>query len=77
MCPAVALVELYRERVYASGLKPPRTKHLKLNCGILLSTLAFKFNLRRYNKGSTGQEDPDVLKERQAGAYTCSRWSST
>jgi len=28
-------------------LKPPGTKHLKLECGILLSTFAFKFNLRR------------------------------
>ena len=32
-------------------LKPPGTKRLKLNCDILLSTSAFKFNLRRYNKG--------------------------
>ena len=30
------------------NLKPPGTKRLKLNCGILLSTYAFKFNLRRY-----------------------------
>ena len=30
-------------------LKPPGTKRLKLNCDILLSTSAFKFNLRRYN----------------------------
>jgi len=29
-------------------LKSPRTKHLKLKCDILLSTFAFKFNLRRY-----------------------------
>jgi hypothetical protein len=29
-------------------LKPPGTKRLKLNCDILLSTSAFKFNLRRY-----------------------------
>ena len=29
-------------------LKPPRTKRLKLNCDILLSTSTFKFNLRRY-----------------------------
>ena len=28
-------------------LKPPGIKHLKLNCDILLSTFAFKFNLRR------------------------------
>jgi len=29
-------------------LKPPRTKRSKLKCDILLSTSAFKFNLRRY-----------------------------
>jgi hypothetical protein len=29
-------------------LKPPGTKRLKLNCDVLLSTSAFKFNLRRY-----------------------------
>ena len=28
-------------------LKPPGTRHLKLNCSMLLSTFAFKFNLRR------------------------------
>jgi len=32
-----------------SKLKPPETKRLKLNCDVLLSTSAFKFNLRRYN----------------------------
>ena len=31
-------------------LKPPGTKRLKLNCDVLLSTSAFKFNLRRYIK---------------------------
>jgi len=31
-------------------LKPPGTKRLKLKCDILLSTSAFKFNLRRYTK---------------------------
>jgi len=29
-------------------LKPPGTKRLKVMCDILLSTSAFKFNLRRY-----------------------------
>ena len=29
-------------------LKPPGTERLKLNHGVLLSTLAFKFNLHRY-----------------------------
>jgi len=32
-------------------LKPPGTKRLKLKCGILLSTYALRFNLRRHNKG--------------------------
>jgi hypothetical protein len=31
-------------------LKPPGTKRLKLKCDILLSTSAFRFSLRRYNK---------------------------
>ena len=31
-------------------LKPPGTKLLKLTCDILVSTSAFKFNLRRYTK---------------------------
>jgi hypothetical protein len=31
-------------------LKPPGTKHLKLNCDDLLSNFAFKINLRRYAK---------------------------
>ena len=29
-------------------LKPPGSKRLKLKCDILLSTSAFKFNLRRH-----------------------------
>jgi hypothetical protein len=33
-------------------LKPPGNKRLKLNCDVLLSTSAFKFNLRRYNEES-------------------------
>ena len=35
-------------------LKPPAAKHLKLNCDMLLSTSAFKFNLRRHTKGLAG-----------------------
>jgi len=31
-------------------LKPPGAKRLKAKCDILLSSSAFKFNLRRYNK---------------------------
>jgi len=33
-------------------LKPTGTKRLKLKCDILLSTSAFKFNLRRYIMGA-------------------------
>ena len=33
-----------------STLKPPGTKHLKLICYIVLSSFAFKFNLRRYTE---------------------------
>ena len=32
-----------------SKLKTPGTKRLKPNCDILLSTSAFKFNMRRYS----------------------------
>jgi len=42
-------------------LKPPGTNCLKLNCDVLLSTSAFKFNLRRYT--SVRAVDP-----RQGGA---------
>ena len=38
-------------------LKPPGTKRLKLNCETLLSTSAFNFNLRRYNKASVAAVD--------------------
>ena len=33
-------------------LKPPGTKRLKLNCNVLLSSFAFEFNLRRFNKAN-------------------------
>ena len=36
-------------------LKPPGTKCLKLECDILLSTSAFKFNLCRYTMGDVGE----------------------
>jgi len=31
-------------------LKPPGTKRWKVSCDMLLSTSAFRFNLRRYTK---------------------------
>jgi len=34
-------------------LKPPGTKRLQLKCDVLLSTSAFKFNLRRYDKDAS------------------------
>jgi len=39
----VAQVEPFKPK-----LKPPETKRLKLNCDALLTTSAFKFNLRCY-----------------------------
>ena len=45
-------------------LKPPGTKRLKLKSGILLSTCAFKFNLRVLHSGSrpllVDMADPEV-----------------
>jgi hypothetical protein len=38
-------------------LKPPGTKRLKVKCDILMSTSAFKFNLRRYNE----EEEEELL----------------
>ena len=45
-------------------LKPPGTKHLKLKCDILLSSLAFNFNLRRYIKDVC-----DITLDMQATAF--------
>jgi len=42
-------------------LKRPGTKRLKLKCDILLSTFAFKINLRRYNLGSVSTAFSDVV----------------
>jgi hypothetical protein len=44
--------DLYGGAVQVDSIKPeltpPGTRRLKLNCDVLLSTSAFKFNLRRY-----------------------------
>jgi hypothetical protein len=70
------------------NLKPPGTKRLKLKCDILLSTSAFKLNLRRY---ALGMETPQDMKcdsctgishvmaaaLLRAGAYSRSIQSST
>ena len=39
-------------------LKPPRTKHLKLKCDVLLSTFALKFNMRHCSWTDGGTYDP-------------------
>ena len=49
-------------------LKPPGTKRLKLNCDILLSTSAFKFNLRRYTMD-------EILFEFQGSFNVVFHWS--
>jgi hypothetical protein len=46
--------------------KPPGTKRLKLKCDILLSTSAFKFNLRRYTEGAALVEELRRWKEEWA-----------
>jgi len=38
-------------------LKPPGTKRLELKCDVLLSTSAFKFDLRRYALGLPARRD--------------------
>jgi hypothetical protein len=72
-------------------LKPPGTKRLKLKCNTLLSTFAFKFNLRRFNqarkyvllkkearrKGIPLSMLQANMKGLQAGAYTRSPLRST
>jgi hypothetical protein len=44
-------------------LTPPGTKHLKLNCVILLSTFAFNFNLRRYILIDQGLDDQFLAEQ--------------
>jgi len=58
-------------------LKPPGTKHLKLKCDILLSTFAFKTNLRRYIQATpavyelfAALEDKHVLYPAGAPAHS-------
>jgi hypothetical protein len=61
------------------NLKPPGTKRLKVTCDIMLSTSAFKFNLRRYivdDAFPIAEELGDIL-ELLAGAYTRSHFRST
>jgi hypothetical protein len=60
-------------------LKPPGTKRLKLNRDTLLSTSAFKFNLRRYSLAVAGACALQDFGEAAAvaGAYTRPLFSST
>jgi len=58
-------------------LKPPGTKRLKLKCGILLSTSAFNFNLRRYSLVHQDDRTYHLKKMSAAGAFTRSHFSST
>jgi hypothetical protein len=52
MSSVVALGKTVQVDPIKPKLKPPGTKRLKLECDVLLSTSAFKFNLRRYTWGS-------------------------
>jgi hypothetical protein len=54
---------------------PPGTKRLNLEYDKLLSTLAFKFNLRRCSEVVT--EEGLALMRIMAGAYARSQFSST
>ena len=59
-------------------LKPPGTKHLKLNCDILLPTFAFKLKLRHFSLASTTHVTVVAYSMGcQAGAYTRPLSSST
>ena len=58
-------------------LKAPGTKHFKLQCDELLSSFAFKFDLRRYAKAEEevlrSEERVRVLRKRNAAAEGRSR----
>ena len=59
-------------------LKPPRTERLKLMCDVLLSTFAFKFNLRRCNMVlRLSYTYKHAGRAMLAGAYTRSLFRST
>jgi len=49
-------------------LKPSGTKHLQLEYDILLSTFAFKFNLRRYTLVPRGTHPMDHSVAEEAAA---------
>jgi hypothetical protein len=51
-------------------LKPPGSKRLNLKCGVLLSSFAFKFNLRRYIMGDDGIDTIADAARTTAGTAT-------
>jgi len=59
-------------------LKPRGTKRLKVKCDILLSTFAFKFNLRRYTMVMAGLSGPrrrtSWCRRRRGCAWRRARW---
>jgi len=48
--------------------KPPATKRLKLKCDVLLSTSAFKFNMRRYTMAVSDEAAAAEAAEEAAAA---------
>ena len=54
-------------------LKPPGTKRLKVNCDVLLSTSAFKFNLRRYKEEMLEADQEALRREREGVRATLGR----
>jgi len=50
------------------ALQAPGTKRLKLNYVKLLSTFAFKFNLRRYSEAGGRGRDPRVVRHDEEAA---------
>ena len=46
-------------------LKPPGAKHLRLKYDELLSSFAFKFNLRRYNQYHANRQPQEALQTYQ------------
>jgi hypothetical protein len=43
-------------------LKPPGTKRLNVHHDILLSTFAFKLNMRRYNEADWEEDEEEYLQ---------------
>jgi len=52
-------------------LEPPVTKRLKQKHDEALSSFAFKFNLRRYTKGLTPEEEEEKRRKDRAKVGQC------